>query len=83
MSNTPVPSYQIKHLKSADNYPIWSIQIKDILTKAGLFDIVSGITPLPALQTDKGDNSIAINSWDAKDKRALTNIQTCMSSTMI
>ena len=25
MSGTPVPSYRIKHLKSADNYPTWSM----------------------------------------------------------
>ena len=63
--------------------PYWSVQIKDILTEAGLFDIVSGVAPRPALQTDKGDNSVAVNSWDAKDKRALANIRTRVSSTMI
>ena len=50
MSDTPVPTYRIEHLKSAENYPTWSVQIKDILTEAGLFDIVSGATPRPALQ---------------------------------
>ena len=83
MSDTPVLSYRIEHLKSADNYPTWSMQIEDILTKAGLFDIISGVTPHPALQTDKGDNSVAINSWDAKHKRALANIWTCLSSAVI
>ena len=83
MSDTQVPSYRIEHLKSAENYPTWSVQIKDILTEAGLFDIVSGVTPRPALQTDSGDNSVAVNSWDAKDKRALANIRTRMSSAMI
>ena len=67
MSDTQVPSYRIEHLKSAENYQTWSVQIKDILTEAGLFDIVSGVTPRPALQTDNGDNSIAVNSWDASD----------------
>ena len=83
MSDTQVPSYRIEHLKSAENYPTWSIQIKDILTEAGLFDIVSGVTPRPALQTDNGDNSVAVNSWDAKDRRALANIRTRVSSAMI
>ena len=83
MSDTPVPSYRIEHLKSADNYPTWSVQIKDILTEAGLFDIVSGTTPRPALQTDNGDNSVAVNSWDGKDRRALANIRTRVSSAMI
>ena len=83
MSDTQVPSYRIEHLKSAENYPTWSVQIKDILTEAGLFDIVSGVTPRPALQTDNGDNSVAVNSWDAKDRKALMNIRTRVSSAMI
>lgn len=46
-------SYRIEHLKSPDNYPTWSVQVKDILSESNLFVYANGTKIKPILAADK------------------------------
>lgn len=71
-------SYRIESLKSPDNYPVWRVQIEDILTDLDLFHYVDGSEPRPALSTtlDAGTNrplnQAEVNTWIKNDRKALT-----------
>lgn len=76
------PTYRIEHLKSPDNYPTWRVQMKDILTEAGLFGYADGSIPAPVL-ADDGANAADVNTWITKDAKALTAIRTRVSQSMM
>lgn len=80
--HTSSSSYRIEHLKSPDNYPTWSVQIKDILTESGLFGYADGTLTRPVLDDD-GGNAVAVEAWAVKDAKALTAIRTRISQPMM
>lgn len=75
-------SYRIEHLKSPDNYPTWSVQVKDILSESNLFVYANGTKIKPILAADN-KNKAELDEWDTKDAKALTAIRTRISQPMM
>ena len=48
MDSTPTSVYRINPLKGLENYPVWKIQMMDILTDLGLWGYVSRDMSRPA-----------------------------------
>lgn len=70
-------AYRIKSLDSPDAYPVWRIQMQDILSDLNLWIIVDGTSTVPATGADE------IAAWTAKDRKALSAIQLRISGSMI
>lgn len=75
-------SYQIEHLKSPNNYPTWSVQLKDILTEANLSGYANRTIIHLILDAD-GKNKDKLTKWDTKDAKALTVIRTRITQAMM
>lgn len=69
-------TYRIEALKGSENYTTWRVQMSDILTDMGLWEYVTGETPMPA------DKALAAD-WSKKDRKALTCIRLRVSNSMM
>lgn len=69
-------SYRIEALKGAENYLAWRVQMADILVNQDLMKYADGTSTVPA------DAALA-ETWNTKDRKALTSIRLRVSSSMI
>lgn len=76
MSDPNLSSYRIEALKGPDNYPVWRVQMRDILTDLGLWGHTDGTNVRPADATQR-------EAWDKNDRKALTAIRLRISGSMI
>ena len=72
MSSESSSTYRIEPLHGASNYAVWKIKMHDILTDLGLVKYTESTAPL--LTSDKSNQS-AVNTWNAKDHKALSTIR--------
>ncbi|KAJ3473639.1 hypothetical protein NLI96_g12899 [Meripilus lineatus] len=69
-------SYRIKALDGSDTYPIWRVQMQDILTDMNLWDYVTGTQKQPTEAAGR-------TSWTTSDRKALTAIRLRIAGTMM
>ncbi|KAJ3473570.1 hypothetical protein NLI96_g12937 [Meripilus lineatus] len=72
-----ISSYRIDSLKGPDHYPVWRVQMQDILTDLGLLKYTDGSEQKPT--TD----AAAIATWETNDRKALTALRLRISGSMI
>ena len=68
MSDNAQSAYRIQYLTGEENYDIWAIRMKDILTDQELWDYVDGTEKKP-------DDPALAKVWTKKDNQALTQIR--------
>ncbi|KAJ3475114.1 hypothetical protein NLI96_g12052 [Meripilus lineatus] len=76
-NNNNISSYWIDSLKGPDHYPMWRVQIQDILTDLGLLKYTDGSEQKPT--TDVA----AIALWETNNWKALIALQFWISESMI